>query len=463
MLHEVTIKSLNHSGQGVCHIDGKVCFVDKALPGDRLSIRLIEEKQSYATAEIASIIKASADRITPHCPLADRCGGCQLQHLSYPAQLHWKRQSLIDQLTHITGLDREHAQALCGDTLASPDTWAYRNKVQFPVGGTVTNPEIGFFEPRSHRIVDGDVCPVQPEVSNRLRLIVRQWLIRHQIKPYNEINHSGMLRHIMTRVGFETREVMLVLVLNTDKCPENLREIIESDLISEVQTACRDLSFAFKSFYLNYQPKAGNLILGRQFVLLWGDEFIYDELLGLRYRISPGSFFQINPAQTKQLYQEALRAADLQGHERVYDLYCGTGSISLLLAKYAKSVIGIELFPAAIIDAKANAEINAINNTSFYTGAAEKVVPQLYKKSHVADVVVVDPPRKGCDAKLLSTMLDMAPRKIVYVSCNPATLARDLKILLANGAYKLNSVQPVDMFPWTSHVETVVLMSRVDK
>ena len=463
MLHEVTIKSLNHSGQGVCHIDGKVCFVDKALPGDRLSIRLIEEKQSYATAEIADVIEASVDRIEPHCPLADRCGGCQLQHLAYPAQLHWKRQSVIDQLTHITGLDREQAEALCAETLASPDKWAYRNKVSFPVGGTVTNPEIGFFEPRSHRIVDGDVCPVQPEVSNRLRSIVRQWLIRHQIEPYNEVNHSGILRHIMTRVGFATREAMLVLVLNTDSCPEKLREAIESDLISEVKKACRELSFAFKSFYLNYQPKAGNLILGRHFELIWGDEFIYEELLGLRYRISPGSFFQINPAQTVQLYQEALRAADLQGHEQVYDLYCGTGSISLLLAKYAKSVIGIELFPAAIIDAKANAEINAIGNASFYTGAAEKVVPQLYKKGHMADVVVVDPPRKGCDAKLLSTMLDMAPRKIVYVSCNPATLARDLKILLADGIYKLNSVQPVDMFPWTSHVETVVLMSRVEK
>lgn len=457
---EAHITALNHSGQGICHIDGLVTFVDKALPGDFVKIQIEKQKRQYQTASIVEVLKSSSDRITPHCPLADKCGGCQIQHLDYNASLLWKQQTVIDQLTRITGLDEAEATALTKATLPSPDTWSYRNKVSFPVSGTIKNPEIGFYEPRSHNIVDGDVCPVQHPVSNAIRKVVRDWIKTYGILPYNESSHSGLLRHIMVRVAVSTNELMLVLVLNREQAPDSLP--YQEELVSAVRLACEEHGFTLASFYLNLQPKATNLILGRNFHLLWGEAFIYEELLDIRYRISPGAFFQINTEQTKHLYSEVLRVLDLKGHETVYDLYCGTGSISLQLARKSKQSIGIELFPAAIDDANENARMNNIDNVQFYVGAAESVVPKLYQEGHTADTIVVDPPRKGCDKKLLDTMLAMQPEKIAYVSCNPATLARDLKHLL-QGPYKIVSVQPVDMFPWTTHVECVVLMSRVEK
>lgn len=450
-----SITSLNHSGQGVCHIDGLVTFVDGALPGDRVKIRISEKKKNYQVGEITELIEASEDRVMEHLASDQRCGGCQLDHFSYEGQLKWKQQTVKEQLIRIAKIDSAVVESLTQPTLASPSIWHYRNKVSFPIGGTKDAPEIGFFEARSHRIVDADVCHAQPPISNAIRACIREWIIEHRIEPYNEATHSGLLRHAVIRIASHSRQIMLILVLNSEKRVDLPLSALESMLSEQ----CQALDYHFASFYLNYQAMANNLILGREFEAVSGTDHITERILDIDYRISPGAFFQINSAQTEVLYSEVLRALNLDGHERVFDLYCGSGSISLQLAKQAQHVTGIELFPASIDDARINAAENSIQNVDFYVGAAERVVPQLYQTGHTADVIVVDPPRKGCDAKLLETMLAMKAEKIVYVSCNPATLARDLKILL-EGPYELASIQPVDMFPATSHVECVVSLIR---
>jgi len=458
-LVELQIIGINQEGQGVARLDGLAVFVPQTVPGDRALVRIGKRLSSYAVGSLVSLLSASPDRIVPDCPQSADCGGCSLQMMSYPAQLRQKQQQVYDALQRIGKVPGLDARMLPIIGMAEP--WQYRSKVQFPVAGTAEKPEIGFYANRSHRVIHAPSCPVQPPVCDAIRDCVAEHIRQLGIEPYQEDNHRGLLRHIVVRIGFFTGQLMVILVLNGEKLPGS--DLLYEKLCETVaaQSDPRIPSLALKSFYINVNTSKTNLIMSDDCRLLAGQPWIEECILGLRYRISPLSFFQVNPRQTERLYADALAMANLTGNETVLDLYCGTGSISLLLARQARQVIGIEIIPEAIADARVNAEINAINNATFLVGQAEKLLPELVASGMSADVAVVDPPRKGCDAALLQALIDVRVRRIVYVSCNPATLARDVA-MLQEGGYVVRAVQPVDMFPWTGHVETVVLMSRTE-
>jgi 23S rRNA (uracil1939-C5)-methyltransferase len=447
------ITGMTHEGQGVGRIDGFAVFVDGALEGEQAEIKIIKLNKSYAVGKLINVLRSSPDRTAPFCGAYKRCGGCSLQHMDYKAQLIFKKKLVSDSLERIGGLKNVAVH----DTIGMDTPFNYRNKAQFPVAAVNGNIITGFYAARSHDVIQSEKCGIQDVISDRIRKVVGSFICEKGISVYDEKTGRGLVRHIMTRVGFNTGEVMVVLVINGSSLP-HADELVR--LLTKAGENGDSGEGVVKSIYLNMNTKNTNVILGDKNILLYGSETITDTIGKYKFNISPHSFFQVNPVQTEVLYRKALEYAGLTGTETVFDLYCGTGTISLFLSEKAAKVIGVEVVEAAVDDARKNAVINGVSNAEFFVGEAEKVVPDLYGKGLRADVVVLDPPRKGCDESLLQLLADMQPDRIVYVSCNPSTLARDLKFLAEHG-FNIQEAQPVDMFPWTSHVECVVLITKL--
>ena len=446
-IHEVIIEKMAHEGQGISKISGKTVFVENAIIGEKCLIEIVKSKKDYAIGKVKKIIESSPYRTNPICDSASQCGGCSLLHMSYEGQLMFKTEKVKDSLKRIG-----HIDTLVYDTLGMERPWHYRNKTQHPVGMHGNYIVIGFYEKGTHNIVETKDCLLQHPIVNEVLSTVKTWMVQYDIPAYDEIAHRGLVRHVVTRVGYRTGEVMVIVVANGRELP------FASSLIDKLANNIPPL----KSVVLNVNTKKTNVILGSENIPLYGRPYIYDYIGDIKYRISPLSFFQINPVQVKVLYNKAVEYAQLTGSETVIDLYCGIGTITLFLAKKAKKVYGIEVVPEAISDAIYNAEINGIDNVEFIQGTAETIMPEMAARGIRPDVIVVDPPRRGCDQKTLDAMVKTSPERIVYVSCNPATLARDLRYLEDRG-YKTEKVQPVDMFPQSHHVECVTLMSRVKK
>lgn len=437
---EVVFEDLTHDGAGVAKVDGYPLFVKNALPGEKAKIKVIKVNKGYGFGRLEEILEQSPYRVDAPCPIYKECGGCQLQHLSYEGQLLAKEKQVRDVLTRIGKLENVKVHPVLG--MSEP--WRYRNKAQVPVGEREGGLIAGFYQQRSHEIIDMEACMIQQEKNDEVVQAVKRICTKYGVTAYNEQRHKGTLRHIMARHGQVTKEVMVVLVTCTSELPN--KEKIVKEIVESVE--------GVKSIIQNVNSKKTNVILGDETRVLWGEEVIYDLIGNVKFAISSRSFYQVNPEQTKVLYDQALTYAQLTGEETVIDAYCGIGTISLFLAQKAKKVYGVEIVPEAIADANRNAELNGIENVEFAVGEAEVVIPNWYKEGIEADVLVVDPPRKGCDDALLQTIIEMRPKKVVYVSCNPATLARDLRVL-EDGGYTTVEVQPVDMFPHTTHCEAV--------
>ena len=440
---DVAFEDLTHDGAGVAKVNGFPVFVQNALPGESGQVKVIKVKKGYAFGKLIKHHTISEQRVEAPCPVYKQCGGCQLQHVSYEGQLQFKQKQVKDVMARIGHLPDVPVHS----TLGMNDPWRYRNKAQVPVAEREGGLVAGFYQQRSHDIINMDACLIQQQANDDVVQAVKSICEKHGVSAYQEQKHKGSLRHIMARYGLVTGEIMVVIVTRTAELP-NKKRIIE-DIIEAVPNV--------KSIVQNVNSKRTNVILGNQTNVLWGEEYIYDYIGDVKFAISAKSFYQVNPEQTKVLYDKALEYADLTGEETVIDAYCGIGTISLFLAQKAKKVYGVEIVPEAIEDAKRNAELNGIHNAEFAVGEAEVVIPNWYKQGIKADVIVVDPPRKGCDEALLNTIIDMKPKKVVYVSCGPATLARDLAIL-EKGGYETVEVQPVDMFPHTTHVENVAVL-----
>ncbi len=450
----ITIEDIGVDGEGIGKTNGYTWFVKNALIGDTVEAVVTKVKKRYGYAKMLNIIDPSPDRVEPKCPVARQCGGCQVQELSYEAQLQFKTKKVRGNLERIGGFAPEFLdevmEPICG---MNDEPFYYRNKAQFPIG-TDKNGKIvtGFYAGRTHQIIPNTECALGVSVNQEILNIIVDFMNANHISAYDEETGRGLVRHVLIRYGFKTGEIMVCLVVNGDKIPKSEKLV---DQLVQIK--------GMTSISISKNCEKTNVIMGKEIRVLWGQGYITDYIGEVRYQISPLSFFQVNPVQTEKLYGQALEYAGLTGKETVWDLYCGIGTISLFLAQNAKKVYGVEIIPQAIEDARNNAKINDIQNAEFFVGKAEEVLPEQYAKNRVyADVIVVDPPRKGCDETLLQTMVEMGPERIVYVSCDSATLARDLEYLCENG-YEVKKVRPVDMFPMTVHVETVCLLSRKDK
>ncbi|EJW19401.1 23S rRNA (uracil(1939)-C(5))-methyltransferase RlmD [Paenibacillus alvei] len=497
------IIGLTHDGDGVGRADGFTLFVQGALPGEQVRALVLKVKKQYGYAKVLERLVDSPHRVELEHP-ANVYGGCQLQHMAYSEQLVWKRQHVVDVLerigkfqveqigtgetgdeigvasgdaSHASEPDIEQGNAVAADkaseeqslsglsvtavvqeqpikvwpTIGMEQPWRYRNKSQMPIGKNERTGELigGYFAKASHRIIDTDTSLIQHEMNDDAMRAVKQVVRKYGIEPYNEEQHTGLLRHVMMRVGFRTNELMITFVTNGDKLPHQEKIVAElAEALPQLKSVCQSIN-----------TKRTNVIMGDKTRVLWGSEYITDYIGDIAFKISARSFYQVNPVQTEVLYEKAVEYAGLTGNETVIDAYCGIGTISLFLAQRAKRVLGVEIVEEAIADARRNAELNGVTNAEFAVGAAEDVIPRWKEQGVTPDVIVVDPPRKGCDPALLETMLAMCPERIVYVSCNPSTLARDLQVL-AGGGYRIVEVQPVDMFPQTTHVESVALLVR---
>lgn len=440
------IEDCGIDGEGIGKADGFTVFVKDAVIGDKVTAKIIKAKKNYGYGRLMEVLKPSPYRVEPKCAFARQCGGCQLQALSYDQQLVFKTNKVKGHLERIGGFTDIPMEPIIG----MDELFHYRNKAQFPVGRNKEGKIVtGFYAGRTHNIIENRDCALGVAENKEVLDRVIAHMEKYGIEPYNEATGKGLVRHILIRYGYFTKEVMVCLILNGNKIPKE-EKLVKS--LCEIS--------GMTSITINVNKKRSNVILGEEIRLLWGQEYITDRIGDISYQISPLSFYQVNPMQTQKLYAKALEYADLHGEETVWDLYCGIGTISLFLAQKAKFVRGVEIVPAAIENAKENAKLNGLENTEFFVGKAEEVLPREYKKNGVyADVIVVDPPRKGCDETLLETMIEMNPERIVYVSCDSATLARDLKYLCERG-YELRKVCPVDQFGMTVHVETVVLLSK---
>ena len=440
------IEDCGIDGEGIGKADGFTVFVKDAVIGDTVTAKIIKAKKNYGYGRLMEVLKPSPYRVEPKCEFARQCGGCQLQALSYDQQLVFKTNKVKGHLERIGGFTDIPMEPIIG----MDELFHYRNKAQFPVGRNKEGKIVtGFYAGRTHNIIENRDCALGVAENKEVLDRVIAHMEKYGIEPYNEATGKGLVRHVLIRYGYFTKEVMVCLILNGNKLPKE-EQLVKS--LCEIP--------GMTSITINVNKKHSNVILGEEIRLLWGQEYITDRIGDISYQISPLSFYQVNPMQTQKLYAKALEYADLHGQETVWDLYCGIGTISLFLAQKAKFVRGVEIVPAAIENAKENAKLNGLENTEFFVGKAEEVLPREYKKNGVyADVIVVDPPRKGCDETLLETMIEMNPERIVYVSCDSATLARDLKYLCERG-YELRKVCPVDQFGMTVHVETVVLLSK---
>ena len=443
---EINITGLGSSGEGVGKYEGFAVFVQGALPEETVKAEITLVKKSYSIGKLQEIVVKSPERVTPVCPIYAECGGCQLQHLSYKGQLDVKRAQVQAALTRIGHLDLE-VQPVIG--CANP--WNYRNKMQFPAAINAEGVlNIGCYAASTHSVINADGCMIQKEANNQVLLTVRKWMQRFGISAYDEKTGKGLVRHVMARVGVHSGEVMAVLITSAYDIPHR-KELIEwlkkyvPGLVSIVQ---------------NINKKPTNIIMGNKTRVIYGSSTIKDSLGALSFNVSAQSFFQVNSEQAEKLYNKALEFAALNGNETVVDVYCGTGTISLFMAKHAKKVYGIEIVAPAIEDAEKNAADNGCDNAEFLLGDASLELPKLLDGGVQPDVVLVDPPRAGCEEKVLAAIVGVAPERVVYVSCNPASLARDLAYLEQHG-YKTAVAQPVDMFPSTSHVETVCLVTRI--
>lgn len=443
------IISQGYEGEGIAKIDNKYpIFIEGALRGEKVKVRIVKVNKNFAYGKLMEVLEPSEERVNPPCAIYKRCGGCKLQHASYKAQLDFKWDRVKDCVSKIGKLD----PSIVKYPLGMENPWRYRNKVQLPIGLINGEVKIGFFAPRSHDIIDMESCLIQDEIGDKVVKLTREWIEKFNIRPYNvdgEYDEKGIVRHIMIRRGFTTNEVMIVLVTNGEKLPH--KEEFVDLMVKNIP--------GIKSVIQNINSKKTNVILGLESKTLWGEDTISDYIGDFRFNISPLSFFQVNPTQTEVLYGKALEYANLTGNEEVFDAYCGTGTITLFLSQKAKKVYGVEIIPQAIDNAWINAKENKVENVEFFVGESEVVIPDLINKGVKADVVVVDPPRKGCDKKLLDAITNIDAKKIVYVSCDPSTLGRDLQVLEENG-YKTLEVQPVDMFPNTAHIENVALLIK---
>lgn len=442
------ITDMGNDGEGIGRTkDGYTLFVKDTVIGDEIEAKVIKAKKNYGYGKLMKILQPSADRVEPLCPKAGPCGGCQLQALSYKKQLEYKQNRVRNHLERIGGFTEIPMEPIIG----MEEPYHYRNKAQFPVGRNKEGRIItGFYAGRTHSIVENRKCYLGVTGNEEILNRVIHWMEEFHVEPYDEKTGSGLVRHILIRYGFASGEWMVCLVINGEKIPAK----------GQLIDALTDLP-GMTSITANVNTRRDNVILGERILPLWGQTYITDQIGDVSYEISPLSFYQVNPLQTRKLYEKALSYAQLQGNETVWDLYCGIGTISLFLAQKAKKVYGVEIVPAAIEDARRNARLNGFDNAEFFVGKAEEILPQKYEEEGIyADVIVVDPPRKGCDQALLDTILKMQPERVVYVSCDSATLARDLKYL-CESAYRLEKVCPVDQFGMTVHVETVVLMSKV--
>ena len=466
---ELTIEDIGVSGEGIGKVDGYTLFVKDTVIGDVVRVKIMKAKKNYGYARLMDIIKPSKDRVEPACPIARQCGGCQIQAMNYNAQLKYKQKLVKDNLLRISGLTEGADYEMC-EILGMDTPFRYRNKAQYPVGEDKDgNIVMGFYAGHTHSIIacPDDDCMLGHRDNAFILNAVKEWMKEYRVRAYNENIHKGTVRHVLIRTGYHTDEVMVCLVTK-----KMLRKEAADGLVKAIQK----LKLNVASLVVNINKEDTNVILGKECITLYGRPYIEDYIGDIKFQISPLSFYQVNPKQTEVLYNKALEFAGLKGNESVWDMYCGIGTISLFLAKKAGKVYGVEIVPQAIEDAKNNAKINNIDNAEFFVGKAEEVVPAFYKKQTGVqsdndstdskeydmtrpDVVVVDPPRKGCDKKLLDTIVSMTPDRIVYVSCDSATLARDLKLLVECG-YKVEKVQPVDQFGNTVHVETVVLLSH---
>ncbi|MCD8151458.1 MAG: 23S rRNA (uracil(1939)-C(5))-methyltransferase RlmD [Clostridiales bacterium] len=445
------IEDMGAAGEGIGKYEGMTFFVKDALIGDKVRARATKLKKTYGYARVMEILEPSPDRVEPVCAFHRACGGCQIQALSYEKQLEFKQRKVENDLRRIGGFSQIPMEPIVG----MEEPFHYRNKAQFPVGTDAEGHIIaGFYAGRTHRIIANRECALGVPVNRRVLDIVIDFMERHHVSAYDETTGTGLVRHVLIRYGFATKEIMVCMILNGKRLPHQdalVSELVQLDGMTSIS--------------LNFNEKQTNVILGEETQTIWGREYITDCVQRLTYQISPQSFYQVNPVQMEKLYGLALEYAGLSGEETVWDLYCGIGTISLFLAQKAKQVYGVEIVPQAIADARRNAQLNEVDNAEFFVGKAEEILPDFYEKEACegrqahADVIVVDPPRKGCDRRLLETILAMDPERIVYVSCDPATLARDLKVL-CEGEYRLERVRVVDNFCQTIHTECVTLMTR---
>jgi len=462
------IEDMGENGEGIGRLDGYIWFVKDAVIGDVIEAGVTKMKKQYGFARLIRVIEPSEYRTEERCPSARRCGGCQIQAVDYQEQLRLKEKKVYNNLKRIGGLsslllpggeetteqtkeETERNAVVMEPIIGMENPWRYRNKAQFPFGRNKDGRIVtGFYAGRTHDIVEQEDCLLGVEENREILSIIRNFMEEYKIEPYNEETHRGLVRHVLIRKGFQTGELMVCLVINGRKLPgqqaltEHLLEIPGMTSIS-----------------LNVNQEKTNVILGKELINLWGEGHITDYIGAVQYRISPLSFYQVNPVQTERLYGTALEYAGLTGNETVWDLYCGIGTISLFLAQKAKQVYGVEIVPQAIDDARENARLNHMENVEFFVGKAEEVLPEQYERNQIyADVIVVDPPRKGCDEKCLETIVKMSPKRVVYVSCNSSTLARDVKYLEERG-YRTERVRCVDMFPHSGHVECVVKLEKM--
>lgn len=453
----LTIEDIGVGGEGIGKAEGMTFFVKDAVVGDVIEARITKLKKNYGYARLMKILKPSEKRKEAKCPVARQCGGCQVQEMAYEEQLKFKERKVRNNLERIGGFESTLLDTVMEPICGMEEPFHYRNKAQYPIGTDRDgNPVAGFYAGRTHQIIPNTVCALGKEINTEVLNIVLEFMKEFHVTAYDEGTGTGLFRHVLIRSGFKTGEIMVCLIVNGTQIPH-------VETLTERLTKLPGMT----SITMNINCENTNVIMGKEIRLLWGQEYITDYIGEIKYQISPLSFYQVNPVQTEVLYGLACDYAGLTGQETVWDLYCGIGTISLFLAQKAKQVYGVEIIPQAIEDARKNAEINGITNAEFYVGKAEEVLPDYYRKyeeSHPgrrahADVIVVDPPRKGCDETLLETMVNMEPDRIVYVSCDSATLARDLKYLCENG-YELKKVRPADMFPMTVHVETVCLLSN---
>ena len=456
----VSIEDMGNNGEGIGKINGYTLFIKDAIIGDVVETKIMKAKKNYAYAKLLNILKPSKFRVeNPACPMARSCGGCQLQEMEYSIQLKFKEDKVRENLIRIGGIPEEIISKVMEPIVGMENPFSYRNKAQFPIGRNREGRIIaGFYAGRTHSIISNTRCALGVEVNERILRCVIDFMEEYGVSAYDEEEHWGLVRHVLIRYGFRTKEIMVCLVINGE-------EISHGDILAKRLAEIEGMT----SVTYSVNRDRTNVIMGKEIRLLWGQTYITDWIGDVKYQISPLSFFQVNPVQTEKLYGLALQYAKLTGNETVWDLYCGIGTISLFLAKRAKQVYGVEVVPQAVLDARDNAKMNGIGNVEFFEGKAEVVLPEYgrrYEEEHGgrkyhADVVVVDPPRKGCDEVLLRTIVEIGAEKVVYVSCDSATLARDLKYLCGRG-YEVERVRAVDQFPHTVHVETVVLIQRKD-
>ena len=445
----VEITDIGVSGEGIGHVDGYTLFIKDAVIGDVVEAKVMKAKKNYGYARLMKVITPSEYRVEPKCAFARRCGGCQIQEMSYDRQLVFKDQKIRGNLERIGGFTKEQIEAVMQPVVGMEHPFSYRNKAQFPFGTDKEgNPITGFYAGRTHDIIANTDCALGVDQNREILEIILQYMRENKIKSYDEKTGKGLIRHALIRYGFKTKEIMVCLVVNGKKLPKAER-LIEKLIQIEGMT----------SITISPNTRRDNVIMGDSYEILWGQGYITDYIGNVKYQISPLSFYQVNPVQTELLYEKAIHEAHLTGKERIIDAYCGTGTIGIIAAKNAGEVIGVELNRDAIRDAVTNAKRNDIRNIRFYNDDAGKFMVEMAQKGEKADVVIMDPPRTGSDEAFLSSVVKLSPERVVYVSCGPETLARDLKYLTKHG-YTVKRATPYDCFPYTEHIETVVLLCR---